>query len=54
MSVSVTVIVPPLLVVLNEVSVLVVVDDWLVPVVVVPVCMNDVEVPTTEEDAAVE
>ena len=52
-SVSETVMVPSLVVVLSIVFVLVV-WDWTVPVVVVPVCVNDVELPTTEEDAAVE
>ena len=49
MSVSVTVTVPPLVVVLYEVLVLVVVSDWLVPVVAVPVCVYDVVLLDTEE-----
>jgi hypothetical protein len=52
--VSVTVIVPPLVVVLSVVPVLVVVSDCTVLVVVVPVCVTDVEMLTTEEVASVE
>ena len=48
-SVSVTVTVPLLRVVLSEVPVLVVVSDWLVPVVVVPVCVNEVVLLDTDE-----
>jgi len=53
-SVSVTVTVPALVVALSAVPMLVVVSDTLVPVVVVPVCVNEVELPTTDEDAPVE
>jgi hypothetical protein len=53
-SVPVTVTVPALVVELNAVPVLVVVSDILVPVVVVPVCVNEVELPTTDEDTPVE
>jgi hypothetical protein len=53
-SVSVTITVPALVVALSAVPVLVVVSDTLVPVVVVPVCVNEVELPTTDEDAPVE
>jgi hypothetical protein len=48
-SVSATVTVPPLVTVLSMVPVLVVVSDWTVPVVVVPVCITDVVLLDTDE-----
>jgi len=48
-SVSETVTVPALAVVLSRVPVLVVVADWIMPVVVVPVCVNEVVLLDTEE-----